>query len=265
MRINKDKYNVYEDNEMFSLSVFSTVGDRVEQQDSAGYKIGPAALLVAVCDGMGGHSSGKEASSQAVDVFMNSMEQIGRQEFNYSDIIESVERANKIVCGISTEDGKWAMAGSTLVAADIENYILRWVSIGDSRIYLLRGEEFIQLSEDQKYEIILKAQLNTGEISREEYEERKNDKEKLVNFIGIGENLDTSKNIDSKRLMPGDKILLETDGLYRLLPDDEVKRVLINFSNPSDALDALEYKVRYFAKNSEAKRDNMTLALIYIK
>ena len=74
MLINKDTYNVYESNEMFALSVFSVRGDRDEQQDSAGYCLYPFEVMVTVCDGMGGHSSGKKASSKAVQVFQDSME-----------------------------------------------------------------------------------------------------------------------------------------------------------------------------------------------
>ena len=56
-----------------------------------------------------------------------------------------------------------------------------------------------------------------------------------------------------------------SDGLYKLVSDEEIGSVLSNFGNIEDALKALELKAQKAARSSNIKRDNMTSALIKIK
>ena len=56
-----------------------------------------------------------------------------------------------------------------------------------------------------------------------------------------------------------------SDGLYKLVSDEEITRILDNFSNINDAVWALEQKAKKNAKNNGVSRDNMTIALIKIK
>ena len=62
-----------------------------------------------------------------------------------------------------------------------------------------------------------------------------------------------------------DKILLMSDGLYKLVSNNEIMRILSNFTNIEDALKALELKAQKASKNFKISRDNMTVALIKIK
>ena len=56
-----------------------------------------------------------------------------------------------------------------------------------------------------------------------------------------------------------------TDGLYKLVSDDEIKAVAENFKNISDAVEVLEVKAAKAARISGASRDNMTAAIINVK
>ena len=71
--------------------------------------------------------------------------------------------------------------------------------------------------------------------------------------------------IDDGLLIKEDKILLMSDGLYKLVSNDEIKRILSNFSNIEDALKALEIKAQKAARSKNVNRDNMTVALVKIK
>lgn len=66
-------------------------------------------------------------------------------------------------------------------------------------------------------------------------------------------------------LMPGDKLLLMSDGLYKVLSDEEIGRIVANFKSISEALRMLDAKAKKAAEKNRIKRDNTTLALISIK
>ena len=72
-------------------------------------------------------------------------------------------------------------------------------------------------------------------------------------------------NIKGIPLHSGDRILLTTDGLYKLVSDEEINRIMINFSNVGEAVQALEIKAEHRAFKKRTVRDNMTIALINIK
>ena len=56
-----------------------------------------------------------------------------------------------------------------------------------------------------------------------------------------------------------------TDGLYKLVSDEEINRILTNFKNIGEAVQALEMKAAHGAQKKKAVRDNMTIALVNIK
>ena len=66
-------------------------------------------------------------------------------------------------------------------------------------------------------------------------------------------------------LKSGDRIVLMTDGLYKLVPEDQIRAVAENFSKITDALEAYEAKAAKAAKNNNIRRDNMTVAVIRVK
>ena len=87
----------------------------------------------------------------------------------------------------------------------------------------------------------------------------------LTSFLGVGREMQVDINIKGIPLHSGDRILLTTDGLYKLVSDEEINRILINFSNVGEAVQALEIKAEHRAFKKRTVRDNMTVALINIK
>lgn len=60
-------------------------------------------------------------------------------------------------------------------------------------------------------------------------------------------------------LMTDVVVLLMSDGLYKILTDEEISSVLLNFNDVNEALYALELKVRILSKERNILRDNMTV------
>ena len=266
MLLHKDNYVCSDENSYFEMALSSVIGDREEQQDSAGFEIRNDEGLIVVCDGMGGHEGGKIASSIAAEMLLTKY----CTEYPVQDIkvmLEStIESIDERVSGLKRKDGTAMQSGSTIVAVVIQKHSLYWTSVGDSRIYLYRDGELVQATQDHIYQRILDEQIETGEITKDEYDELSSSQgEALVSFLGIGGLPQIEINDVPFDLQKDDIIVLATDGLYKAITDEEIGRILDNFSNINDALKALELKVQREKKNKNIQRDNMTVALIKVK
>ncbi len=265
MRNPNDNYRRFHENDRFQVAISSVLGDRADQQDSADCLLSQTGGMVTVCDGMGGHDGGKLASSMTVDGL------IGMYAVQPADaplpplLQDAADMLDDRVCRLTLPDGTPMRAGTTLVSVVIREQELYWLSVGDSRLYIFRGGELVQITRDHIYRYMLEEQLRTGEITRERYEAELTRGESLVSFIGVGGLRQIDVNPLPFSLRAEDRVLLTTDGLYKLVPDEEICAVLSNFPNGADALQALEQKARRAAKNRMLSRDNMTIALVRMK
>ena len=116
------------------------------------------------------------------------------------------------------ETGERLNAGTTLAAAVIHGAHLHFVSVGDSRIYLVRGRNMTRLTEDQNYDMTLRRSLLAGRIGEAEYRREAKYAEALISYIGMNGLKVIGCNADEEtRLLPGDKLLICSDGLYKSL------------------------------------------------
>lgn len=72
-------------------------------------------------------------------------------------------------------------SGTTLVAVIAENNRLYWASVGDSRIYILRGRDMIQVTRDHNYMLRLQQMVDNGQMTLQEAQAKKQ-KEALISF-----------------------------------------------------------------------------------
>lgn len=134
---------------------------RPENEDSYLIKETPYPLF-AVADGMGGHQAGEVASQLAVK-FLESA------EFDYQDILESIrltiEGANREIYNKGMLDSSYTGMGTTLSMGIIYENRLYIGHVGDSRIYLIRDNELIQLTTDHSLvnELIVNKQITRQE------------------------------------------------------------------------------------------------------
>lgn len=259
----KDNYIIADENTNCSIVIYSVIGDRDEQQDSAGYEFRADKAIAVVCDGMGGFNGGRLASSSSVERMLKWFSET--QHFNdiSQDLVDEAKKLDAHVRALTNESGEWLKAGSTLAAMFIEKDKIAWIAVGDSRIYSAQEDKFCQITSDHIYSKKLKSQLESGIIKQEEYNKKMSHGEALISFLGIGGL--TIIDCNQVNTVSGDRFLIMSDGLYKLVPDNEVFEILSNFANVSDALRALDSKAKHYAKSKRIKRDNMTLALITVK
>ncbi|MBR3919782.1 MAG: serine/threonine-protein phosphatase [Clostridia bacterium] len=265
MLYHSDQQLVKDENSAFQMAALSVVGDREDQQDSFGYALKQDEGLIVVCDGMGGHEGGKTASEMAVQTFLTrySEEYIIAQQTEM--LIETAKKTDAMISRLKNDQGDLLKAGSTLVSILINRKKMMWCSVGDSRAYLVREGEMVQLTQDHNYHTVLVEKLNAGLLNKAEFEKENARGEALISFLGIGNLALIDYSEIPLEIKKDDKIIIMSDGLYKIVSDSEIARILDNFNNIGEAVQALEMKAKKNAKNNDESRDNMTVVLIKIK
>ena len=219
------------------------IGARPSQQDSLGHTgvLGGQGTLAMVADGMGGLSDGDKVSQRVIMAGLD-----------YAAAMTSIPEANPLVdmAGkISAEVNRMLgpdliyKCGSTFVAVLAVKDRFHWVSIGDSRIYLYRAGFVNQLNTDHDLMQQWMPEILSGARS---YAAAVQDPEgrKLTSFIGMGELKYIDFSRQSIRILPGDRLILATDGVYGSVPPEALASILRENRSVADAAQALERAVR---------------------
>lgn len=208
------------------------IGSRESQEDSIGISdflnlrfVPHGGVLGVLADGMGGASSGKKASETAVQTFVEHYAAKLPGESIRDALMRSLFAANDAVHEIPNREGPERKAGTTFVAAVIHKRDLHWISVGDSRAYLARGNSITQLTIDHTYSTELDRRVHQKLLTADEAAKHP-DRDVLTSFVGHGELSDIDCNIKPLALETNDFILLCTDGLYRSLSAEEILETL---------------------------------------
>ncbi len=233
-------------------------GARRYQQDSHGMTpvMNGEGVFAIVADGMGGLSGGEQVSQQIVMQALNHMADITSAQVKIA-LPEMLSRVNGAVNKMLGPDGLYK-SGSTLVAVLVVRDRLRWISVGDSRIYLYRDGWMNQLTQDHD---LLQEWMPDILSGKRSYAEALADPEgkKLTSFIGMGE----LKYIDSCtspiRILPGDRIVLMSDGVYNAVPAETMADILRKNPDVQRAAGMLHKAVRAAANPHQ---DNYTAEIL---
>lgn len=208
------------------VSAASLIGSRRNQQDSLYYcGYGEHGLLAAICDGMGGMGGGEVASQTACDGLFHLFEK-EEPEDPTSFFVRVASRLDEAVSGLTDADGAPLGAGTTITAALVRGGALYWLSVGDSKLFLIRGRTVRCLTTPHNYEMLLRQRLRKGQISREEYEREQPRAEALVSYLGMGGLKYIDAAPEAFPLEPGDLVLLCSDGFYRQCTPSEMVEAL---------------------------------------
>ncbi|MGE0353489.1 MAG: Stp1/IreP family PP2C-type Ser/Thr phosphatase [Gemmatimonadales bacterium] len=199
-----------------------TTGNASLQPEVREHEIGPRGSLFMVADGMGGAAAGELASAMAADVILTHMREKwapdpdqSAQRFAYR-LKEAVEQANVKIHQHSREHPEVRGMGTTVTAAGIIGPDLYLAQVGDSRAYLIRNGQGIQLTKDQS---LMQRLVEAGELTEEEAEqsERKN-----IILQALGPEPRIKVDLTYQPLSRGDTIVLCSDGLSGQVKKDEI-------------------------------------------
>jgi serine/threonine protein phosphatase PrpC len=234
---------------------------RTNNEDNFGYDSRYGIFVV--CDGMGGQAAGEVASKMGVDIVLDYFRK-GRlaaadQPINgqrpsagASSLAKAIELANRTIYKAGqTENGQSGM-GSTIVAALVRGNALAIAHVGDSRIYLVRQGTILQLTEDHS---LVMEQVRRGYITLEQAQQSE-----MQNIIlrALGSEEAVEADVEDLIALPGDLLLMTSDGLTRHVKDEEILEIV-----KADDLEGACNKLVETAK-LRGGDDNITCLLVRI-
>jgi PPM family protein phosphatase len=204
---------------------------------------GDDAYSMVVADGMGGMAAGEVASRMAITTGVKLFQKSPKWGFkiNKREARELFERVNGYLQEIdlvlterSEADRRLFGMGTTLTAAYSIGVDLFIIHVGDSRAYLYREGELIQLTKDHT---VAQAMADAGYIAPEEVRHH-NKRNVLTNFLG-GHGGKVKADVRWLRLKDADRLLLCSDGLNDMVDDATIARIMGANDQPPDAAQSL--------------------------
>jgi len=257
---------------------------RANNEDNFGYDSRYGIFVV--CDGMGGQAAGEVASKMGVDVLLEYFRQEAQSSESAVDgqpaaapgtsvpvaggepptqalstsvspgarsLAHAIDLANrKIHEAGQSQNGRSGM-GSTIVAALVRGNSLAIGHVGDSRIYLLRHGQIEQLTEDHS---LVMEQVRLGLITREQAEQSEM-QHVILRALGSEESVEA--DTEDLLAVPGDVLLMTSDGLTRHVRDEEILKIVTASSSLEKACAALIQ-----AAKDGGGDDNITCLLLKI-
>jgi PPM family protein phosphatase len=203
---------------------------RANNQDS-GYA-GPHLLMVA--DGMGGHAGGDVASSVTVATLAPLDDEAHGSDDALDVLSEALAQAKAEIIARSEADPELTGMGTTVTAILRSGNKLAMVHLGDSRGYLLRDGELIQVTTDHTF---VQHLVDSGRITPEEAEHHPQ-RSVVMRVLGDFE-LALSPDLSMREARPGDRWLLCSDGLSGFVSADTIAETLRNLADVDVCADRL--------------------------
>jgi len=220
--------------------------------------------IFVVCDGMGGHAAGEVASRIAVDTvlsYFRKHQPAATQSPAPDDapigarmLAEAVKQANDAILEYAEAHKNTSGMGTTLVAARFADGNVSIANVGDSRIYLLREGELLQLTEDHS---LVMEQVRRGMLS---LDEAKRSSAQNIITRALGTDDTTLPDLGEFPAQSGDILLLATDGVLRHVTDQEIRDILLQIPSLKAAC-----KTLIDLANEGGGDDNSTCVLVRLR
>src|SRR5208337_4017199 len=189
--------------------------------------------LAVVADGMGGYEGGQEASRLAVETVRSIYDNAFGAD-PQATLIEAFASAHQNIQRFATEHPQFYGMGTTCTAVSIVGRQLCFAHVGDSRLYLIRGETITRLTRDHSYV----GRLVESGIVRSEDAESHPQRHILTAALGSGREVTPHVPEHPVPLEQGDSLLLCTDGLWGLVGDPELSQI-VRSNAPAEACQKL--------------------------
>jgi protein phosphatase len=219
------------------------------------FLVAPTIGQYVVADGMGGAQAGEHASKLAVETVYGLLQKLDPSQRDSKSVADALvaafEEANRRVMDAASADPALEGMGTTLIAAMESDDGLVVASVGDSRAYQTTGGPLELITEDQTWVNEVGRRLGIEEESLKTHPMR----HVLTMAIGVSEQL----RVHTYELhpSPGTQVLLCSDGLHGVAPEEEVMTIL-------NSKDSLESKCEQLIASARAHGgpDNVTAVLL---
>ena len=207
--------------------------------------------VFAVIDGMGGAKAGEVASGLAAEALREEPQDGGSGE---EVVVSLIQEANRRVYQRAAEDAATAGMGTTLTVAVVEGDRVRFGHVGDSRAYLVRNGELIQLTEDHS---LVGELVRSGKLAPEDAETHP---QRSVITRALGTDPDVDVDTFTQDARSGDIFLLCSDGLYSMVGDTSILELVERNRGDLDAV----ARTLIAAANRAGGDDNITVVAFEI-
>jgi serine/threonine protein phosphatase PrpC len=239
---------------------------RIRDNNEDAYRVVDDLELYVVSDGMGGEAHGEVASALAIETIIDHCKAalqdpaspfFGDTSPEFSPrtnrLTSAVNLANRRIYESAERNLQQRGMGATIVAAWIEGSRMSLSHVGDSRAYLLRGGSLEQLTADHS---LVAEQVRQGVITPQQAESSEL-QNVLTRALGPHENI----GVDAAEIMllPSDTVALCTDGVTRMVSDEEIASILQTTIGAQAAADAI-----IELANENGGIDNSTVIIIHL-
>jgi serine/threonine protein phosphatase PrpC len=241
----------------FSVYQESQIGGRKVNQDRMGYSYTRDALLLLLADGMGGHLHGEIAATIAMETIGALFQQLADTYIKKPErfMEDSFYAAHREIHRYRATHVMPETPRTTIVACLIQHNTAFWAHCGDSRLYWMRDGQILARTRDHSRIETLIAQGRADPSERATHPDRN----KLFNCLGAP-NLPIVEISRRASLQAGDVILLCSDGLWGVLPDNVLTHSLQNNTIVRAVPELIHSATSIAGKNS----DNVTaLAMMW--
>ncbi len=231
-------------------SSLSILGRRPNNEDVVFTRFDPRyPLIAAVSDGMGGHAAGEVASHISIEALDTWTRELCDAPQNV--LVDAFFNANAQVISTAEADRKLRGMGATLVAAIFYHDHFITANIGDSRLYLVSGEEIRQVTFDHSY---VQELVRRGFLTEEEA--WKHPKKNVITRC-IGTEIAFEPDVFYTRWNPKDLVLLCSDGLTDVLREGDILTLVKQEADLDTLCQAL-----VDAAYDKGSPDNISLVLV---
>ena len=202
-----------------TFAKFTDVGNRKINEDYIEIREKENGLCCVLCDGLGGHGRGEEASSFVTEKILELYETDERFLSHLGDVFETVQKA--LLEELKKRSAKFEMKTTATVLV-IENDIIRWGHIGDSRIYWFKKGKYKKRTLDHSVPqmLVLAREIKEKEIRNHP------DRNKLLRVMGIEWGYSKYELSQEEKCKNGSSFLLCSDGFWELIDEKQMSSTL---------------------------------------
>ena len=206
----------------------SDVGLLREGNEDSAYA-GPNLLVIA--DGMGGHAAGEVASAVAVDAIAPlDRQNLHDSERMLSALADAVVTASNTLHDMTLADPSTEGMGTTLTAMLWSGAQVAMCHIGDSRAYLLRDGDFVQITRDHT---LVQSLVDEGRLSPAAAATHP---QRSLVMRALQSSTDADPDLGMREATIGDRYLLCSDGLSDVVTEQTLHKTLVSYSDPEQAV-----------------------------
>ena len=211
--------------------------------------------IFVVADGVGGADAGEVASQTAVDVLDDAFRTRITDGEDVEDLMElAIQRANSSIHQMASENPRFSLMATTVVALHLDGNRATIGHVGDSRLYRISPDG--NLHRETEDHSIVEEEVRAGRMTPEQ---AANHPSKNVISRALGAEASVEADMKVIEVENGSAFLLCTDGITRHLPDSELRDLLASGRTPNDLCE--EMKSRCYERGAE---DNLTAVIVQV-